>query len=158
MCFSNLNNFRLPKIIQKTIKNNLQTMKKSSLKTTCFSTSLFSRFWLHFGCFWEALGPLLGSFGLPKWSPRALVTLRVAYFILTFFVFAAALSISIDLGRFGDDFGRVLGRFGLVLGWFGEGFGVDLMLSFSFSWLHFPCSCHFLGHSIWPGGLREAIK
>ena len=32
------------------------------------------------------------------------------------------------------------------------------MLSFSFSWLHFPCGCHFLGHSIWPGGMREAIR
>ena len=32
------------------------------------------------------------------------------------------------------------------------------MLIYSFSWLHFPCGCHFLGHSIWPGGMREAIK
>ena len=40
----------------------------------------------------------------------------------------AALSISFDLGGFGDDFGRVLGRFGMVLGWFGEGFGVDFRI------------------------------
>ena len=32
------------------------------------------------------------------------------------------------------------------------------MLIYSFSWLHFPCGCHFLGHSIWPGGMREAIR
>ena len=25
---------------------------------------------------------------------------------------------------------------------------------FSFSWLQFPCGCHPLGHSIWPGGMR----
>ena len=86
------------------------------------------------------------------------MTLREAYFSSTFVVFVAALSVSFDLGGFGNDFGRFLGRFGMVLGWFGEGFWVDLMLSFSFSWLHFPCGCHFLGHSIWPGGIREAIK
>ena len=32
------------------------------------------------------------------------------------------------------------------------------MLSFSFSWLQFPRGCHFLGHSIWPAGMREAIR
>ena len=184
-------------------------MKKSSLETTCFSTSIFSRFWLHFGCFWEALGPLLGGFGRPKCAPRGWGSLRQALFFSTCLVFVAALSISFDLGRFGEDFGRVLGRFGMVLGWFGEGFWLDLriwgegfqqralcvfaclvawvfgdvnkklqprkrakrysvaaasrghnnkMLIYSFSLLHFPCGCHFLGHSIWPGGMREAIR
>ena len=217
-------------------------MKKSSLKTTCFSTFIFSRFWLHFGCFWEALGPLLGSFGRPKCAPRGWVTLREAYFFLTFFVFVAAFSISFDLVGFGYDFGRVwegfwevLGRFSktfkdfwrfltifkkfkgflrifeqicgflkilmdfygflegfqrfLSFGWFWERLGVgsgiwfpqhgkcshenektivlslrpsrihnDEMLILSFSWLHFSCGHHFLGHSVWPGGMREAIK
>ena len=32
------------------------------------------------------------------------------------------------------------------------------MLILSFSWLHFSCGHHFLGHSVWPGGMREAIK
>ena len=41
-------------------------MKKSSLKTTCFVTSIFSRFGLGFWRFWEPLGPLLGGFGPPK--------------------------------------------------------------------------------------------
>ena len=102
------------------------------------------------GLSWEALGV--------QNVPRGWGTLTQDDFLLTFLVFVAALSISFNLGGLGSDFGRVLGRFGMVLGWFGEGFWVDLMLSFSFSWLHFPCGCHFLGHSIWPGGMREAIR
>ena len=77
----------------------------------------FFTFWAPFWRFWEPLGPLLGGFGPPKCAPRASQSLREAYFFLTFLVFVAALSISFDLGGFGDDFGRVLGRFGMVLGW-----------------------------------------
>ena len=36
VAFNNLANFRLQKIIEKTFKNHIQTMKKSSLKSTCF--------------------------------------------------------------------------------------------------------------------------
>ena len=93
-------------------------MEKSSLKTTCFSTSFFSRFWLYFGCFWEALGPLLGGFGRPKCAPRGWGTLREAYFFKTLFVFAAALLISFDLVGFGCDFGRVWKGFWEVWGRF----------------------------------------
>ena len=32
------------------------------------------------------------------------------------------------------------------------------MLILSFSWLHFSCGHHFLGHAVWPGGMREAIR
>ena len=37
--------------------------------------------------------------------------MRGAYIFFTFLVFAAALSISFDLGGFGDDFGKVWGGF-----------------------------------------------
>ena len=50
------------------------------------------------------------------------------FFKLTFFLLVAALSISFDLGRFGDDFKKVLERFGMVLGRFGEGFWIDLKI------------------------------
>ena len=101
-------------------------MKKSNLKTSCSSTSIFLQFWIHFGCFWEALGPLLGRFGRPKCAPRGWGTLAQDNCFSTFFVFAAALSIFFDLGRFGDDFRKLLEGFGMVLEWFGEGFWVDL--------------------------------
>ena len=66
MVFSNLGNLGLQKIIPKTMKNHIQTIKKSSLASTCFLTSIFTRLGVHFGSFWEALGSLLGGFGRPK--------------------------------------------------------------------------------------------
>ena len=100
----------------------------------------FSAFLAPFWLLWAALGPLLGGFGRPKCAPRAFQSLREAYFFSTYLVFAAALSISFDLGGFGDDFGKVLGRFGMGLGRFGEGFWLGLRLWDKGFQQHAPCA------------------
>ena len=111
MFFRHLSNLFLQKIVEKTMKNHAQTMKKSSLKSTCFLTSIFLRFGLHFGRFWEPLGPLLAGLGHPKCGPRGCPSLRESSFVSTFVVFVARLSVFFDLGGFGKGFWR-----------FGEGF------------------------------------
>ena len=68
--FNHFNDFWVQKNIQKTIEKPIKSMKQSSLKTRCFSTCIFLRFGLHFGRFWDPLGPLLGGFGPPKCCPR----------------------------------------------------------------------------------------
>ena len=40
-----------------------KTVKKTSPKTTCFLMLIFSGFGMHFGSFWEALGPPWGQLG-----------------------------------------------------------------------------------------------
>ena len=94
------------------MKNHAQTMKKSSLKSTCFLTSIFWLFGLHFGRFWEPLGPLLAGLGRPKCSPRGCPSLRESSFFSTFVVFVARLSVFFDLGGFGEGLGRVFGGLG----------------------------------------------
>ena len=109
-------------------------MKKSSLKTTCFSTSIFLRFWLHFGCFGKALGPLLGGFGRLKWRPRGWGTLNQAYFCFNFFHFRGCtfnfLRFGRVWGRFGEGSGKVWDGFGEVWGRILDRFE-DLGLGFS---------------------------
>ena len=109
--FCSLNTFLFKKIIQKTIKKQRKSMKKSSLKTTCFSTSIFWRFGLHFGDLgsllglsWEALGVQNGvQEGGGHW-PKTIFFQHVVFII--FF-----------------DFSSILNRFGMVWGGFGEGLG-----------------------------------
>ena len=72
-CFSNLANVWLPKSIHKIIKDHLQTMKKSSLKTTCFSTSIFSGFGLDFGGSWASKME-------PSWLLLPQKTLGIGFF------------------------------------------------------------------------------
>ena len=142
-------------------------------KTYWFLTSIFLRFGLHFGRFWEPLGPLLAGLGHPKCGPRGCPSLRESSFVSTFVVFVARLSVFFDLGGFGKGFWR-----------FGEGFlsgfrefcdhfnidfynfyrfrGATLLSLFFFSdfgwlekvasrkrvsWKQNPCGCHSLGHS-----------
>ena len=95
-------------------------MKKSNLKTTCFSTSIFLRFWLHFGCFGKALGPLLGGFGRLKWRPRGWGTLNQAYFCFNFFHFRGC---TFNFLRFGRVWGRFWEGSGKVWDGFGEVWG-----------------------------------
>ena len=112
MFFRHLSNLFLQKIVEKTMKNHAQTMKKSSLKSTCFLTSIFWRFGLHFGRFWEPLGPLLAGLGRPKCGPRGWGSLSQSSFFSTFVVFVARLSFFFDLGGFGEGLGRVFGGLG----------------------------------------------
>ena len=112
MFFRNLSNLFLQKIVEKNLKNHAQTMKKSSLKSTCFLTSIFLRFGLHFGRFWEPLGPLLAGLGRPKCGPRGCQSLRESSFFSTFVVFVARLSFFFDLGGFGEGLGKVFGGLG----------------------------------------------
>ena len=131
MFFRNSNNFLLQKNIQKTMKNHAQTMKKSSLKSTCFLTSIFLRFGLHFGRFWEPLGPLLAGLGHPKCGPRGCPSLRESSFVSTFVVFVAGLSVLFDLGVFGEGLGRVFGGLGKDFCQDFENFAIILTLIFT---------------------------
>ena len=62
-----LNAFWLQKNSQKPVQNEAENIEKSSLKTTCFFTSIFSRLGLDFGGFW-------GSILEPSWLKIANLT------------------------------------------------------------------------------------
>ena len=110
MVCSNFGNFGLQKIIPKTMKNHIQTMKKSSLASTCFLTSIFTRLGVHFGSFWEALGSLLGGFGRPKWGPRSFRRRSRSSFYRALTQDGLQDVFWIDLGWLLERFGKVLGR------------------------------------------------
>ena len=63
-----------------------------------------------------------------------------------------ALFLNFDFFTFGGPFWEVLGASWASLGrlWASK--------MCSFSWLHCRCGCHVLDQSIWPGGMREAIR
>ena len=92
-------------------------MKKSSLKTTCFLTSIFcvgGAFWNLLGGSWASLGTLWA----PKWRPRAMESLREGSCFFTLVILVARLWIFFDLGGFGkglggfwEDFWRIFGSF-----------------------------------------------
>ena len=60
---------------------------------------------------WASLGTLWG----PKWRPRAMESLMEDDFFFALVIFVSQIWIFINLGRFGEGFGKVLG----VLGDFG---------------------------------------
>ena len=121
LALCSLNTFLLLKIIQQTIKKRTKSVKKSSLKTICFLTSIFSRFGLHFGGFgsllglsWEALGVQNGvQEGGGHWPKTVL--------FLTYVVFDAFFEIFSILNRFWKVWGRFWEGFGRVGDGFWEG-------------------------------------
>ena len=123
----------------------MKIMKISSLETTCFWTSIFSRLGLDFGSFWEALGPLLGGFGHPKWHPRGWDPWRKA-------VFNAVSSFSwlqLNFLSIWEGLGRVLG--GIF-----EGIGKNLGRFAGFLAI-MNCLCFCLARCLGFWGIRTSI-
>ena len=112
MHFRNLGNLLLRETIQKNHEKSRPNCEKNQSEIDLFFNIDFSRFWLHFGRFWEPLGPLLAGLGRPKCGPRGCPSLRESSFFSTFVVFVARLSVFFDLGGFGEGLGRVFGGLG----------------------------------------------
>ena len=100
-------------LLQIFIKNTNQiltkTMKKTHPKKTYFSMSISSRLGMHFGSFWEALGPRLGRFGGQNGVQERCNPWRKTIFLFALVIFVSRIRIFTNLGRLGERFGMVLG-------------------------------------------------
>ena len=87
-------------------------MKKTCPKKTRFSMLTFSRLGVHFGSFWEALGPILGRFGRQNGVQERCHHWRKAICFFASVSLRSKIGIFTDLGCFGERFAMVWGVFG----------------------------------------------
>ena len=107
-----LDAFWLQKTSQKPFQNEAETIKKSSLKTTCFQTSIFWCFGLHFGAFGSLLGLSWQALGVQNVAQEGGDHWARAVFFFNFCCFRGATFVFLRFGRVWGGFGKGFWRFG----------------------------------------------